>query len=159
MKHDVISSSMNFGLTSGVITTLGLIVGLHAGTHSMLVVIGGILTIAVADSMSDALGMHISKESDGVSTTREVWLATVVTFFTKMSMSLTFIIPVMLLELDKAVYASIAWGMLVIALLSFIIARRDNNNPVYVVGEHLTITVIVIVATHTIGDWVSYYFI
>jgi hypothetical protein len=46
----------SFGLTSGVITTLGLMVGLHAGTHSKSVVLGGLLTIAVADAMSDALG-------------------------------------------------------------------------------------------------------
>ena len=30
----------NFGLTSGIITTLGLMVGLHSGTHLKLVVIG-----------------------------------------------------------------------------------------------------------------------
>ena len=29
----------SFGLTSGVITTLGLMVGLHAGTHSKSVVL------------------------------------------------------------------------------------------------------------------------
>ena len=39
--------------------TLGLMVGLHAGTHSMPAVLGGILTIAVADAMSDALGIHV----------------------------------------------------------------------------------------------------
>ena len=41
---------LSFGLTSGVITTLGLLVGLDAGTHSQPIVLGGILTIAVADS-------------------------------------------------------------------------------------------------------------
>ena len=46
---------MSFGLTSGIITTLGLIVGLHSGTHSKLAVIGGILTIAMADALSDVL--------------------------------------------------------------------------------------------------------
>ncbi|MGZ8381620.1 MAG: hypothetical protein ACXW4C_08190, partial [Nitrospira sp.] len=49
-------TGLSFGLTSGVITTLGLMVGLHSGTHSRTVVIGGILTIAIADAMSDALG-------------------------------------------------------------------------------------------------------
>ncbi|MBW1983250.1 MAG: hypothetical protein JRI53_00900, partial [Deltaproteobacteria bacterium] len=43
---------ISFGLTSGTITTLGLMVGLHSGTHSRMVVIGGILTIAVADAFS-----------------------------------------------------------------------------------------------------------
>ena len=33
MKHSV-RTGLSFGLTSGVITTLGLMVGLHAGTHS-----------------------------------------------------------------------------------------------------------------------------
>lgn len=37
-------------------------IGLMAGTHSKLAVLGGILTIAIADAMSDALGIHISQE-------------------------------------------------------------------------------------------------
>ena len=41
-------TGLSFGLTSGVITTLGLMVGLHSGTHSRAVVIGGILTIAMS---------------------------------------------------------------------------------------------------------------
>ena len=47
MKRSV-KAGFSFGLTSGVITTLGLMVGLHSSTHSKLVVIGGILTIAIA---------------------------------------------------------------------------------------------------------------
>ena len=43
-----------FGATSGVITTLGLIVGLNAGTNSMVAVLGGILVVAVADTASAA---------------------------------------------------------------------------------------------------------
>ena len=43
-------TGLSFGLTSGVITTLGLMVGLHSGTHSRTVVIDGILTIAIADA-------------------------------------------------------------------------------------------------------------
>ena len=55
-----LKKGLGFGLTSGVITTLGLIVGLHAGFQSKAVVIGGILTIAIAD----ALGIHPSEEFD-----------------------------------------------------------------------------------------------
>ena len=57
-------SGVSFGLTSAVITTLGLMVGLHSGTGSKLVVLEGIITIAIADAFSDALGMHISKEAE-----------------------------------------------------------------------------------------------
>ena len=50
----------SFGLTSAVITTLGLITGLDSSTGSKIVVISGILTIALADAFSDALGMHMA---------------------------------------------------------------------------------------------------
>lgn len=58
-----INSGFSFGLTSGIITTLGLLIGL-SGTENKIIIITGILTIAIADAFSDALGVHISKESE-----------------------------------------------------------------------------------------------
>ena len=55
-----VKTGISFGITSGIITTLGLMVGLANGTGSRLIVIGGILIIAIADSFSDALGIHVS---------------------------------------------------------------------------------------------------
>lgn len=60
---DSIKKGVSFGITSGIITTLGLIIGLEAGTHSKLIIISGILTIAFADAFSDSLGVHILEES------------------------------------------------------------------------------------------------
>ena len=54
----------SFGLTSGVITTLGLMVGLHAGTHSKSVVLGGLLTIAVADGIGTTTRQKLIRSSD-----------------------------------------------------------------------------------------------
>ena len=42
---DSLRTGVSFGLTSAVITTLGLMIGLHSGTHSRIVVLSGILTI------------------------------------------------------------------------------------------------------------------
>lgn len=53
----------SFGITSGIITTLGLIAGLDRSTHSRMVIIGAIIAIAIADAMSDSWGIHISEES------------------------------------------------------------------------------------------------
>jgi len=80
----------SFGLTSGVITTLGLMVGLHAGTHSMPAVLGGILTIAVADAMSDALGIHVAEESKNNGKAGEIWESTLATFAAKFVIAGTF---------------------------------------------------------------------
>jgi len=59
IKHSL-KTGFSFGLTSGIITTLGLIVGLNSSTRSKLVVLGGILIIAIADAFSDAFGIHVS---------------------------------------------------------------------------------------------------
>ena len=81
--HLSIKKGFSFGLTSGIITTLGLMVGLHSSTHSKLAVISGIVVISIADALSDALGMHISEESENQHTSQEIWLATIRTFFSK----------------------------------------------------------------------------
>jgi len=148
----------SFGLASSMITTLGLIVGLHAGTHSRTVVIGGILTIAIADAASDALAMHISEESENHHTTKQIWAATFSTFLSKLFFALTFVIPVLLLNLDTAIIVSIIWGIVLISLLSYNIAVSQKNNPAKVISEHLVISVLVIVAAHYVGYFVGIFF-
>ncbi len=152
---EAINSGLNFGLTSGVITTLGLMVGLHAGTQSTLAVVGGVITIAIADSLSDALGIHVAKEGEKSSSEKEIWAATIMTFVAKFLMAITFLVPVLLLELNTAIIASIIWGMLVLAVLSYFVARQNGDNPLYVIGEHLTIALVVTATTHYVGIWIS----
>jgi VIT1/CCC1 family predicted Fe2+/Mn2+ transporter len=153
MKHSL-KTGLCFGMTSGVITTLGLMVGLHSGTHSKLVVIGGILIIAIADAFSDALGIHISEEAKN-NKHKDIWEATVVTLLVKFFFALTFVVPVILLNLSLAIKVSIVWGLMILAILSYYIARDRGSSPVKVIGEHLTITIIVIVITHKVGDWIA----
>jgi len=145
---------VSFGLTSGIITTLGMIVGLHAGTHSRLAVIGGVLTIAIADAFSDALGMHISEESENQHTNKEIWESTIGTFAAKFIFAMTFLVPIFLLDLSIAIWVSIAWGLFWLGVISYWMAR-DQKNPVsHVMAEHLGIAVVVIFITHYVGDWI-----
>jgi vacuolar iron transporter family protein len=148
-------TGINFGLTSGVITTLGLMVGLHSGTHSTVAVIGGILTIAVADAMSDAFGVHVSKEAEHDISDHEVWTATISTFVAKFSMAMTFAVPVLLFELLTAIFVSLVWGLIVITLLSFRLARTKNLRPGPIILEHIGITLAVVTAAHFVGVWVA----
>lgn len=153
MKHSF-KTGLSFGLTSGVITTLGLIVGLNSGTQSKLAVIGGILTIAVADAFSDALGIHIAEESENKHTTRELWSATLATLFSKFIFALSFIVPVFYLPLLQAVIISIIWGLSLLAVFSFYLARQQKTNPRQVVVEHLSIALLVIIITNYLGAWI-----
>jgi len=154
MKHSL-KTGLSFGLTSGIVTTLGLMVGLHSGTHSKLVVMGGILTIAIADAFSDALGIHISEESENKHMTKEIWESTIFTFFFKFIFALTFIIPVLLLKLSTAIVVSVIWGLSALSILSLGIAKKQKVKPWKVVVEHLIIALVVIVITHYVGDWIA----
>ena len=145
----------SFGLTSAAITTLGLIMGLNSSTHSVLVVIGGILTIAIADAFSDALGIHISEEAENQHTAKEIWEATIATFVSKFIFALTFIIPFLLFSLHIAIIVSIIYGLSLIAIFSFYIARQQNVQSYKPVLEHLFIAILVIIVTHNVGLWVA----
>ncbi len=145
---------LSFGLTSGVITTLGLMAGLHAGTHSMPAVLGGILTIAVADAMSDALGIHIAEESRNHGNTHDIWASTVATFAAKFVIAGTFAVPVLFMPLDLALVVSLAWGLSLLSVLSYAMARAQRVPPWSVIGEHVFIGLIVVAITHYLGLWV-----
>ncbi len=153
--NDSLRTGITFGLTSAVITTLGLMVGLHSGTHSKVIVLGGILTIAIADAFSDALGIHVSKEAENVHTVKQIWVATVATFLAKFLFALTFAVPVLLLPLSTAILVSLVWGMSTLAILSYAMARSQGEAPWKIVGEHILIALFVIGITHWVGDWAS----
>ena len=146
---------MGFGLSSATITTLGIIVGLYSSTNSLLAVIGGILTIAVADSFSDALGIHIAKESEGNFSSLEVWQATISTFFFKFIFASSFLIPVILLPIKQAVVTALIWGVCILIGISYVIARDTNQKARNVISEHLSIAIAVMIITYYLGQWIA----
>ena len=154
MKHSF-KVGFSFGLTSAIITTLGLMVGLHSGTHSKLAVLGGVLTIAIADAFSDGLGIHVSEESENTHSSREIWSATISTFLAKFIFAMTFVVPLVLLPLTTAIVVSVVWGLLVLGILSYKLARSQGRKSWRVVSEHLFIAGLVILITHFVGDWIG----
>jgi VIT1/CCC1 family predicted Fe2+/Mn2+ transporter len=128
----------------------------------LVAVIGGILTIAFADALSDSLGIHISEESTKKNpkykkNRREIWESTFSTLFSKIFFALTFLIPILLLSLNIAVIVSTVWGLILISFFSYFIARFNKTKPYSVIIEHLTITIIVIILSKIICDLISKY--
>jgi len=154
MKESL-KTGLSFGLTSGTITTLGLMVGLHSGTHSRIAVLSGILTIAIADAFSDALGIHISEESENKHTAKEIWESTIYTFLSKFLFASSFIVPLFLFKLSTAIIIGVLWGLSLLGGFSFFIARAEKVKAWPVVAEHLLIASAVIFITHYLGDLCS----
>ncbi|MCS7093830.1 MAG: hypothetical protein RMJ18_01440 [Candidatus Aenigmarchaeota archaeon] len=153
MKHSV-KVGVSFGLTSAVITTLGLMVGLDATTGSKLAVIGGILIIAVADALSDALGIHISEESENKHSKKEVWASTIFTFLSKFFCGISFIFPIILFPLEIAVKINIMYGLFLLSIFSYYITDRKNKK-INVVLEHLCIAIFVLIFSYYFGIFIK----
>jgi len=151
-------TGFSFGLTSGIITTLGMMMGLYSSTHEEMVVAGGILTIAITDAFSDSIAMHMSQEARGESNEKEIWQATLSTFVAKFIFSGIFMVPVLLLELNTAIIVSIISGLVLLGIVSLLIAEEEKKHPVKLMIEHIVIAVVVLVATYFAGRLVDYLF-
>jgi len=158
MKESI-KRGVSFGLTSGIITTLGIMIGLNTGTGIRLVVIGGILTVAIADAFSDALGIHIAEESSHRNGHKAIWEATIATFLTKLIIASSFIIPMLFLNLSLAIKINLAWGLLLLIIFNYILAKKREENPWTVISEHVLIAVIVIAITFFVGKSIALYFV
>ncbi len=150
-----IKKGVGFGLTSGIITTLGMIIGLNSSTSSKTAVIGGIVVIAIADALSDALGIHISEESTNVHTTKEIWEATTATFCSKFVFALIFIFPFLFFSLHLSIIICVIMGLSLIAIFSVYLAQRQKIPAYKAVFEHIFIAIVVIIAAHYVGEAVK----
>ncbi len=156
--RESIKTGLGFGLTSGVITTLGLLVGLDASTGSKLAIIGGILTIAIADSFSDALGIHNSEESKKRNGKRAIWEATITTFLAKFFISISFVVPFLLLEISQSVIVSLFWGALLLIIFNYRFAKRRNESIFKFIFSHLVVAAIVVVIAYFAGKGIRVWF-
>ena len=143
----------SFGATAAIITNLALAVGLRTGEHAKWSIIGGMLVIAIADNISDAVGIHIYQESELLEA-REVWLCTFTNLITRFLVSLTFIALVFFLPLKLAVVSTLTWGLLLLSIMSYMIARDKGMNPCLAILEHLALAIAVVTASNFFGQYI-----
>ena len=158
-SHQLLTG-ISFGLTSAVITSLGMIVGLNSATSSRLAVGAGIIVMAVADGLADAMGLHLAEESEIENgkvkhTSKEVWLTTAVTFFSVSGFCSTFAIPILLFPMKLAVFLAISWGMLLLVILNFYIARIKKERPLKLILQHILLAIFVIAISYEIGNLIK----
>jgi VIT1/CCC1 family predicted Fe2+/Mn2+ transporter len=143
----------SFGATSAIITNLGIITGLDTLIHPKLSIIGALLVIALADNLSDSFGIHIYQESEHLGK-KEIWLSTLTNFLTRLFVSLTFIILIIVLPIRLAAVCSVVWGLLVLTVMTYTIAKQQKISPLSAILVHTTIAVVVVVASNFIGAFV-----
>ncbi|MCS6824537.1 MAG: hypothetical protein NZ529_09590 [Cytophagaceae bacterium] len=153
-RHSI-EVGLSFGLTSGVITTVGLMVGVYSGTQSKAAVLASIFTIAISDAMSDALGIHIAEESENVHSQKEIWVATLTTFLSKFVVSSSFVLPLLILDIQKAVIVNILYGIVLITVYNFWVGKKQPSKTLSIILEHLFIAIVVVVVSYWVGTWIK----
>jgi VIT1/CCC1 family predicted Fe2+/Mn2+ transporter len=145
-------TNFSFGSTSAIITNLGLMAGLHSGPNAKFSIIGSILVIALADNIADSFGIHIFQESECISA-RDVWVSTILNFLSRLAISLTFILFIAFAPLNIGIILSIVLGLLLLAYISYLIAKEEESSAFLSIFNHLMMAIFVIFMSNLVGDF------
>lgn len=148
--------TVSFGGTAAVVTSMGLIIGLGTAAAQTATIVSALLIVAVADNISDSLSIHMYQEAENLGG-RTAFGTTLANFAARFLVALTFIIIVLVLPDPYAAVAALAWGFLLLAGLSYLVARARNVRPLPEVSKHLGIAVLAIAASRAMGAWILHY--
>lgn len=158
-SHQLITG-ISFGLTPGVITSLGMIVGMDAATSSRSAVVAAIVVMAIADGLADAVGLHVVEEAEVENgrvkhAAKEIWLTTLFTFLSVSGFILTFAVPILLFPIKTAIFIAIAWGIVLLIILNFHIAKIREEKTLKLISEHVLIALFVIIIYYWVGSLIA----
>jgi VIT1/CCC1 family predicted Fe2+/Mn2+ transporter len=146
-------TKFSFGITSAVVTSLAFIIGLSGISNPKMAIIGSLLVFAIADNISDALGIHIFQESD-LKKPKIVAVSTFYNFFTRLFISAVFIVLVALLPTEYFIVSSLVWGIFLLSILSYKIGKEQKVNPYLTILRHLSIAVVVILVSFFLRTYI-----
>lgn len=147
--------NVSFGGTAAIVTSVALIFGLDAATATKSIIVSGLLIVALADNLTDALSMHVYQEAERRFQAREAFVATWSNFVTRLLLALTFVLLVLLLPLSSAVIASAAWGLSLLVALTWALARERKASFAVELGKHCGAALAVILASRGIGALIT----
>ena len=143
--------NFSLGATAAIVTSMGLIAGLAQGNYTKTGLITSLLVFAIADNISDSLGLHIYKESEGASS-RETRMFTYGNYIVRLFLSATFVLIVLLFSSYLAFVVSFLWGTILLAILSYLIAKKKKTNPSLEIIWHLIIALMVVLGSRFFGN-------
>ena len=83
-----------------------------------------------------------------------IWESAIATSTVKSLIALTFVVPVLLLQLEEVIMVSVVWDLSLLAVLNPLLARAQQIQAWKVIAEHVVIGVSVIAITYYVGDWI-----
>jgi VIT1/CCC1 family predicted Fe2+/Mn2+ transporter len=149
LKWDL--SRFSFGITSAIVTSLALMMGLDQMSNAKTSIIEALLIIAIADNIADSLGIHVYRESQIPAAGSDPRIYTISNFLTRLVVMMVFITLVVTLPLAYATVISVTLGLALLTVLSYYIALYQKSSPIRSIAEHLIVAVVVIIISHFLG--------
>ena len=143
----------SFGGTSAIVTSMGLIIGLGAARASNATIVSGLLIVGLADNLTDSLSIHMYQEAARLEE-RTAFRATTSNFLTRALIALSFVAMVLSLPHAYGGMVVLSWGCLLLAMISYSVARARGASPWRETAKHLGVAFLVIVTSRLIGGWI-----
>jgi len=148
------TTRISFGGTAAIVTSMALIAGLDAANAGRAAMVSALLIAAVADNLTDSLSVHMYQESERLEE-REAFIGTLTNFATRFIVCLSFVLIVTLFRKHTAVVGGIVWGMSLLTVLTYILARHRKVSAVSELGKHLAVALVIVFVSKSIGHWIT----
>ena len=147
---------MSFGTSSAIVTSVGLIVGFGAANIAKPTIVAGLLIVGLADNVTDSLSIHIYQELERLNE-GTAFRATLGNFATRLFVSLSFVLLVLIFSGVNSILASLAWGVLLLVGLTWCVARSRNASALTEIAKHLAIAGIVVAVSRVTETFINTY--
>ena len=147
-----------FGMMDGIITALGVLMGLTPLNDKIILFIG-IMVTGLADSFANAAGIHVSEEAETIHKRSEVWKSTGYCFLATILMFIMISLPVLFLPFSLAVWISWIIGTFLLIVLSVVIADVRKMKRLNIIVEYVTMGVAVSLVCYLLSILVKTFFI
>ena len=150
---------MFFGANSGILTTAGLIAGLVQTKITKNYLIISIISLAIADSISEAYGMYISKKAENVEDdSQNPIYALSGLLIMKFFIVISFLIPFLFsnnMKYFKNLYWIIGWSLFLISIVDYNISSLREESVISYLIPHIVVLFSVIYLTQYFGKMIE----
>lgn len=150
------AQGMTFGVMDAIINVIGILIGLGVVGNKLTVILG-ILVAGLANSFGNAAGFHVSEETEGIHTRKEVWMSTLQAFAGTFIVTFALLIPPLLLDLFTGIIISVVMGITLLVSMGVFVGKRmkfERGQIIHLAFEYTFIGIAVIILSYLLGYFV-----
>lgn len=158
-----IQQGISYGIISGTLTTIGIILGfIHSTGIKKKIILTAIISAVAADSISDGYSIYFSNKTI-FNDNKQAIKGGLVTFAIKLAVGSTFCIPFIFWNnITTAIYLSIIWSFILLFVDSLYISKLKNYDDTKTLKEVITqfglgaiIMTVAYIVSHSIENYYS----